>query len=63
MAGLPIPILGVSGMRVVEEKLLLPLSPRVGWGWGGCLGECPLFLGEELVGEAAISASLSIDVL
>lgn len=64
MAGFPIPIFGVNGMRVVVGITLL-WSPSEGsiWGWGGSLEDSPRARREEWEGEETISANLSTDVL
>ena len=64
IAGFPIPIFGVSGMRVVVGNTLL-WSPSEGtiWVCGGSLGDVPRNGGEEWEGEETISGNLSTDVL
>ena len=60
IAGFPMPILGVNGMRVVVAVVGCTLwSPRGGSPWvcGGSLGEVPGARGEERAGGEAISPS------
>lgn len=63
MAGFPMPIFGVNGIRVVGITLLWSLREGRIWGWGGSLGEVPRARGEQSEGEENISANLSTDVL
>lgn len=64
MAGFPMPIFGVKGMRFAVGIILL-WSVSVGriWVCDGSLRGVPLARGEEHEGEETISASLSTAVL
>lgn len=62
MAGFPIPIFGVKGMRVVVGSTLL-WSPSEGSIWGSSLEDSPRARREEWEGEETISTNLSTDVL
>lgn len=61
IAGFPMPILGMNGIRVVVVvaggTLLWSPGDRRLWACGGSLGEVPGARGEERVGDVAISPS------